>query len=78
MLLGRPWLKDVKVFHVWGNNTIIIQGTSIIRTIPITKKLGAPTKRPNVLVCYDFHSGISNKEEDLMFATKLGCFQWEP
>jgi hypothetical protein len=27
-----------------------------------------------VLVCYDFHSRISDKEEDLMFATKLGLF----
>jgi hypothetical protein len=25
MLLGHPWLKDVKVFHDWGNNTIIIK-----------------------------------------------------
>jgi hypothetical protein len=24
MLLGRPWLKDAKVFHDWGKNTIII------------------------------------------------------
>jgi hypothetical protein len=21
MLFGRPWLKDVKVAHDWGNNT---------------------------------------------------------
>jgi hypothetical protein len=27
-----------------------------------------------VLVCYDFHSKISNKEEDLMFATKPWMF----
>jgi hypothetical protein len=27
-----------------------------------------------LLVCYDFQFGISNKEEDLMFATKLGLF----
>jgi hypothetical protein len=33
VLLSRPWLKDVKVFHDWGNNTIIIQGIGIIRTI---------------------------------------------
>ncbi len=30
MLLGKPWLKDVKVAHDWGNNTIIIQGNGII------------------------------------------------
>jgi hypothetical protein len=74
MLLGHPWLRDVKVFHDWGNNIIIIQGTSTIRTIPITKKLGTPTKHPKTLVCYDFHFRISNEEEDLMFVTKLGLF----
>jgi len=70
MLLRCPWLKDAKVSHNWGNNTITIQGMGTIRTIPITKKLGAPTKRPKVLVCYNFHSKISNKEKYLMFATK--------
>jgi len=74
MLLGRPWLRDVKVFHDWGNNTITIQGMSIIKTIPITEKLRAPTKHPKVLVCYDFHSRISNEKEDLMFVTKPKLF----
>jgi hypothetical protein len=58
MLLGRPWLKDVKMYHNWGNNIITIQGTSTIRTIHVTKKVGAPTNYPKVLVCYDFHSRI--------------------
>jgi hypothetical protein len=44
MLLGRPWLRNAKVFHNWGNNTIIIQVINTIRTIFVTKKLGAPTK----------------------------------
>jgi hypothetical protein len=51
-------------------NTITIQGIDIIRTILVTKKLGAPTKHPKVLVCYDFHLKIFDEEEDLMFATK--------
>jgi hypothetical protein len=76
MLLGRrPWLRDVKVSHDWGNNIIIIQGTGRVRTIHVTKKLGAPTKRPEVLVCYDhFHSRIFDEEEDLMFATEPRLF----
>jgi len=74
MLLGRPWLRDVKMSHDWGNNIITIQGANTIRTIHVTWKLGAPTKHPEVLVYYDFHSGISDKEEDLMFATKLIFF----
>jgi hypothetical protein len=37
MFLGQPWLKDAKVAHNWGNNTIIIQETNIVRIIPLTK-----------------------------------------
>jgi hypothetical protein len=74
MLLGCPWLKDVKVSHDWGTNIVTIQGTSIVRTIHVTKKLGVQTKKPKVLVHYDFHYGIFNKEEDMMFATKLDLF----
>jgi hypothetical protein len=43
-LLGHPWLRDAKMSHNWGNNTIITQGISIVRTIHVTKKLGTPTK----------------------------------
>jgi hypothetical protein len=38
-MLGRPWLKDVKVAHDWGSNIITIQGNGIIRTIIVTKHL---------------------------------------
>jgi hypothetical protein len=74
MLLGCPWLRDAKVPHNWGNNIITIQGTNTIISILVTKKLGAITKRPKVLVCYDFHSRIFDKEEDLMFTTKPRLF----
>ncbi len=60
--------------HDWGNNIITIQGTNIVRTILVIKKLGAPTKRPKMLVCYDFHYGISDEEKDLMFVTRLRFF----
>ncbi len=56
------------MFHDLANNTIIIQGLNTIRIITITRKLGAPTKRLEILVCYDFHYGKSNEKEDLMFA----------
>jgi hypothetical protein len=26
MVLGKPWLRDVKVAHDWGNNIVTIQG----------------------------------------------------
>jgi hypothetical protein len=74
MLLGCPWLKDAKISHNWGINNVIIRGSSIIRTIPITDKLGFQTKRPKVLLRCDFHSGISDEKEDVMFTTKLNMF----
>jgi hypothetical protein len=74
MLLGHPWLRDVKVSHDWGHNTITIQGADTVRTILVTKKLGAPTKHLEVSICYVFHYGISDKEEDLMFAIELELF----
>jgi hypothetical protein len=74
MLLSHHWLKDAKMFHDWGNNIIIVHITNIVKTIHVIKKLGAPTKLPKLLVCYDFHFRISNEKEDLMFATKPRLF----
>ncbi len=51
-----------------------MQGIGTIRTIFVTKKLGGQTKQPKVLVCYDFHFGIFDEEEDMMFVTKLNLF----
>ncbi len=69
MLLRCPWLRDAKIFHNWGTNIVTIQGTNIVKTILVIKKLGVQTKRLEVLVCYDFHSRIFDEEEDVMFAT---------
>jgi hypothetical protein len=41
MLLGRPWLRNAKVTHDWGNNVIIVQSNGTMKTISINKKLGA-------------------------------------
>ncbi len=35
-VVGRPWLKDVKVAHDWGNNIVTIRGNGIVRTITET------------------------------------------
>jgi hypothetical protein len=37
ILLGRPWLKDVKITHDWGNNMVIIKGNKTIKTIVVPK-----------------------------------------
>jgi len=45
MLLGKPWLKDAKMAHDWGNNIVTIQGNQIVKTIVITKHLGGEVRR---------------------------------
>ncbi len=74
MMLGRPWLKDAKVAHDWGNNVIIVQGNGIVRTILVNRKLGVETKRPQVLVCYDLMEGLTYEEEDLIFEIEPKLF----
>jgi len=74
MLLGRPWLRDVKVAHDWGNNIITIQGNGIVSTIIVTKHLGGEVRKPEVLLCYDYQNDITNEEEYIVFATKLELF----
>jgi hypothetical protein len=71
---GRPWLKDAKVTHDWGNNLIIVQGNGIIRTILVNGKLGTETRRPQILVCYDLMEGLIDEEEYLIFETKPNLF----
>jgi hypothetical protein len=46
MLLRRPWLRNAKVTHDWGNNVITIQGNGIVKTISVNRKLGAETRGP--------------------------------
>jgi len=74
MLLRKPWLSDTKVTHDWGNNVIIVQGNGIVKTISLNKKLGAKTKRPQVLVYYDLLEGLIDENEDLIFETKPELF----
>ncbi len=45
-----------------------------MKTILVTKKLSVESKRPKVLVCYDFHFEIFNEKEDMMFAIELDLF----
>jgi hypothetical protein len=74
MLLGCPWVRDVKVTHNWGNNLISIEGNGIVRTIVITKHLDNNTKCLKVLLCYDFVNRVTNEEENLLLAAKLDLF----
>ncbi len=74
MLLGKTWLKDAKVAHDWGNNTVTIQGNGMIRTIVVAKHLGAKVKKSKVLLCQDSYNGIIDEEEDIIFVIKPKLF----
>jgi hypothetical protein len=54
MFIGKPWLRDAKVTHDWGNNTMTIQGIGLVRTIVVIKHLGIEVKGPKMLLCYDY------------------------
>ncbi len=40
----------------------------------MTKHLGIEVKRSKVLLCYDYQNGITDEEEDIIFATELELF----
>ncbi len=70
MLLGKPWLKDANVAYDRGSNFVTIQGNGTVRTITVTKHLGGKVRRLEVLLCYDYHNGIIDEEQDIIFAIK--------
>jgi hypothetical protein len=55
------------VIHDWGKNLITIKSIGVIRTISVTKQLGANTKQLEVFLCYDFANGIIDEEEEIFF-----------
>ncbi len=44
MLLGKPWLKDAKMPHDWGNNDVTIQRNGTVRIIIVIKHLGGEVR----------------------------------
>jgi hypothetical protein len=38
------------------------------------KHLGGEVRKPIMLPCYDYQNGITNEEEDIIFATKPKLF----
>jgi hypothetical protein len=36
--------------------------------------LGSEVRRPKVLLCYDYHNGITDEEENIIFVTELTLF----
>jgi hypothetical protein len=42
----------------------------MIKTIVMTKHMGMKVKRLELLLCYDYHNGITDEEEDIIFVPK--------
>ncbi len=74
MLLKRFWFRNAKVTHDWDNNVINVQGNGSIKTILINKKLGAKTRRPQILVYYDLMEGLIDEKEDMIFEIEPKLF----
>jgi hypothetical protein len=53
---------------------IIIQGNGTVLTIATSKHMGVNLKKLEVLLCFDSHNGITNEEEDMMYANELELF----
>ncbi len=74
MLRGQPWLHNPHVTHDWGNNLITIESNGMVQTIVVTKHSDSNTKYLEVLLCYDMMEGVTNEEEEILFATKSNLF----
>jgi hypothetical protein len=74
MLLGWPWLHNSRVIHDLGNNLFTIEGNDMVQTITFTKYLDNNTKCFEVLLCYDWIEGVTNKEENIFLIIKLALF----
>jgi hypothetical protein len=71
MLLGCPWLHNVKLTCDWVNNMITIEGNGIVWTITITKHLNNDTNDQN----YSFTTTkITNEHEDVLLEVELDLF----
>lgn len=74
MLLGCPWLENAKVTHNWWHILIQIKGNKTIWTIVVAKHLDKNTKWLEVLFCYNFMEGVTNKEEDVLLFVDSNLF----
>ncbi len=71
MLLGGPWLKQVKVYHDWGNNVLTIVMKDKIVTLNTSKKVFIfVSKKPcNLNDSYDWEHGLTNKNDKYNYQT---------
>jgi hypothetical protein len=75
ILLGRPWLKDAKANHNWGDNTLAImvgERTVVVSTI---KKIPLkPSERQKYVDDgHNWEEGLSNEKEEQLYMRCLSC-----
>ncbi len=63
-------VEGCQSYPCWGNNIVTVQGNGMVKTIVMTKHLGAKVEQPKMLLCYDYHNGIINEKEDIIFVIK--------
>jgi hypothetical protein len=69
MLLGRPWLKQARAHHDWGNNTLTItsKGREVTLSTINCVKL-SPTQQPKPLDDgYDWEDGLIDQNEEKLY-----------
>jgi hypothetical protein len=69
MLLGRPCLKQAKVYHEWGNNVLTIVMKDKIVTLSTSTKFFILISKCNLDDSYDWEHGLTNKNEKCHYQT---------
>jgi hypothetical protein len=66
MILGRPWLKEARTHHNWGDNTLIItleEWNVIVSTIKCVSIKSS--QRPKILdIEFDWDEALSKQKEE--------------
>jgi hypothetical protein len=73
MLLGRPWLKQTKAHHDWGNKTLTITVDTNTVTLNMEKQIMVhPSQRPcNLDDTYDWEGELTNGNEEHLYHAVL-------
>jgi hypothetical protein len=64
-MLGRPWLKQVRAHHDWGNNTLTITSKGREVTLNTIKhvKLSLTQQPKHLDDGYDWEDGLTDQNE---------------
>jgi hypothetical protein len=69
MLLGRPWVKQAKVHHDWGNNILRIIIDTKTMTLSTKKQIMVhPSQKPcNLNDIYDWEGGLMDGDKECLY-----------